>query len=219
MTSIWLILILLFELATLILSVIYYKSLKENELVSLPYYLFFLLAGELIGIFLIGKIYHSNINYYNSFSTLQIGYFLILIYKSLYSNWAKKVLAYCIAFFLLASVVNYYLIRNDVNALTSYSFTIGCLFITLGSAYFFYELLVSTNVENYTTYPRFWIMLGLFIFYVCNIPYMSVYNYLSLNYMRIFTAYFKIIEVLNYIMYSFFIIGIICSSRRKSHLH
>ncbi|HRG38416.1 MAG TPA: hypothetical protein PK289_07790 [Bacteroidia bacterium] len=219
MINIWLILIIIFEFVSFLLSVIYYKSLKRNALTTLPYYLFFVLAGEAIGVFVIGQLYHSNISYYNTLSTLQIGFLLVFIHKSIYSPWAKKVLAICIGFFLIASVVNYYLIKDEVNALTSYSFTIGCLFITLGSAYFFYELLVSTNVENYTTYPRFWIMLGLFIFYVCNIPYMSVYNYLSLNYMRIFTAYFKIIEVLNYIMYSFFIIGIVCSSRRKSHLH
>lgn len=214
----WLILIIVFEFTVFVLSAIFYRSLKANKLVSLPYFLFFILAGELLG-FWIAKRYHSNTGYYNTFSTLQIGYYLLLIYHSICSAKAKKILAGCIIAFFVASIINYYFIKDNSNELISYSFTIGCLFITLGSAYFFYELLLSTNIENYTTYPLFWIMLGLFVFYVCNIPYMSVYNYLSINYTRIFMAYFKIIEVLNYMMYSFFIIGIICSSRRKSHLH
>src|SRR4051812_603892 len=197
MLSNWLTLIYFFESATFLLSVIFYRSLKRNKLVTLPYFLFFILAGEVLALY-IAKRYHNNIDYYNAFSTLQIGYYLLLIHSSICSGKAKKVLAGCIAFFFLASIINYYLVRGN-NELISYSFTIGCLFITLGSAYFFYELLLSTNLETYTTYPLFWIMLGLFIFYVCNIPYMSVYNFLSINYKTICNAYFTIIFILNYI--------------------
>jgi hypothetical protein len=212
----WFISIVLFESIVFILSVIFYRSLKRSKLVTLPYFLFFVLAGELMGQ-QVAKWYHSNIAYYNIFSSLQIIYYLLLIYYNICSTRTKKIFAYCIAFFVLVTIGNYFLIGEG--ELVSYSFATGFLLITLGSAYFFYELLLSPAVENYLTYPLFWIMLGLFVFYVCNIPYMSVYNYLSLNFPKIHGAYFKIIEILNYLMYSFFIIGIICSSRTKSHLH
>lgn len=213
----WQRLSILFEFAVFILSVFYYRTLVVNRLKTFPYFLFFVVAGEITGFFL-AKIYGTNIAFYNVFTTLQITYYLLLIYNSIDSVKGKKVLASCLVFFIIASIINYFFIQDITNELVSYTFTIGCLLITMGAAYFFYELLQSSNIENYTTYPLFWIILGLFIFYVCNIPFMSVYNYLSRNYKTIFRAYFKIIEFLTYILYSFFIIGIICSSRRKSHL-
>lgn len=213
----WQLLSILFEFAVFILSVFNYKTLVKNRLKTFPYFLFIVVAGEIIGFFL-AKLYKTNIAFYNIFTTIQITYYLLLIYNSIDSVKGKKVLAFSLIFFILASVINYFFIQDISNELVSYTFTIGCLLITIGAAYFFYELLQSNNIENYATYPLFWIILGLFIFYVCNIPYMSVYNYLSRNYKMIFSAYFRIIEFLTYIMYSFFIIGILCS-RRKSHLH
>lgn len=213
----WLFLSILFEFTVFMISVIFYKTLKENKLGTFPYFLFFVVTGELCG-YAMARIYKTNIAFYNVFTTIQITYYLLLIYASIESVKGKRVLAFSTVFFIVASVINYFFIQDISNELVSYTFTIGCLLITLGAAYFFYELLQSNNIENYSTYPLFWVILGLFIFYVCNIPYMSVYNYLSRNYKTIFGAYFKIIEFLTYIMYSFFIIGIICSSRRKSHL-
>jgi hypothetical protein len=214
----WLFLSILFEFAVFVISVIFYRTLKENKLGTFPYFLFFVVTGELTG-YVLAKMYQTNIAFYNVFTTLQIAYYLLLLSNSIESAKAKRVLLIFMIFFIIASVINYFFIQDISNELVSYTFTIGCLLITMGASYFFYELIQSNIIENYTTYPLFWIVLGLFIFYVCNIPYMSVYNYLSRNYKTVFGAYFKIIECLTYIMYSFFIIGIICSSRRKSHLH
>ena len=210
----WLLVTLFFELVSFILSIIYYKNLKKNRLKTFPYFLFFVLAGELAGIFLAKK-YHTNIAFYNIFTLAQIAFYLLLIYNSIDLSKGKKVIAFCIILFVLTSIVNFIYIKDINSELISYAFTIGCVLITIGASYFFYELLHSSNVENYATYSMFWVVLGLFIFYVCNIPYMSVYNYLSINYKTIFNAYFKIIYFLLYIMYSFFIIGIICSSKKK----
>jgi hypothetical protein len=212
----WQLLSILLESAVFILSVLYYKPLAKNKLKTFPYFLFFVVAGEITGFYL-AKLFRTNIAFYNIFTSLQIAYYLLLIYNSLETTKGKKALALCISFFIASSIINIFIQDLSIE-LASYNFTIGCLLITTGAVYFFYELIQSNHIENYTTYPLFWVVLGLFIFYVCNIPYMSVYNYLSRNYKTIFGAYFKIIEFLTYIMYSFFIIGIICSSRRKSHL-
>lgn len=200
--------------ATITLSFIHYKLLKINGLIVFPYFLIFVLLGELTGL-LLAKIYHTNVVFYNIFTSIQIAYYLFLIQRSIFSRKIKKIIAACTVIFILISIINYFFVQNIRTELVSYTFTIGCLFITLSAIYFFYELLHSNQIENYATYLRFWIILGLFIFYTCNIPYMSVYNYLSVNYNTILNAYYKIIEILAYIMYMFFIIGIIWSSKRK----
>ncbi|MEO6903395.1 MAG: hypothetical protein ABI315_09585 [Bacteroidia bacterium] len=218
MTSIWLFIAISFEIATFIVSVIYSKTLIKNKLSTFPYFLLFILLGEITGI-LLGKIYHKNIAFYNIFTSLQMAYYLVLIHKSINSLKGKRCISFCLLFFIITTLINYFFIQNIDAELASYTFTIGCLLITIGGVYFFYELLHSDEIENYATYPQFWIILGLFIFYTCNIPYMSVYNYLSKNYLTICNAYFKIIEILSYIMYSFFIIGIVCNRKKKLFLH
>jgi hypothetical protein len=212
--SIWIVIGMFFLVATIVTSFIHYKLLNENGLKSFPYFLLFVLAGELTGI-LLARIYHTNVVFYNIFTSIQTAYYLFLIHSSVQSVKIKQIIAVCAGVFILSSVLNYFFVQNIHTELVSYTFTIGCLFITLSAMYFFYELLHSDKIENYATYVRFWIILGVFVFYTCNIPYMSVYNYLSVNYQTILNAYFKIIEILAYIMYVFFIIGIIWSSKRK----
>ncbi len=212
--SFWIFIGILVLVSAITTSVIFYKTLKANNLKSFPYFLFFVLAGEITGI-LLARIYHTNIVFYNIFTSVQIIYYLYLIQSSILSKIAKKIIAVCIAVFTLISIINCLYVQNINTELISYTFSIGSLFITLSAMFFFYELLHSNQIESYTTYLQFWIVLGLFIFYTCNIPYMSVYNYLSVNYTNIMNAYYKIIEILAYIMYVFFIIGFICSSRRK----
>jgi hypothetical protein len=212
--SIWIFIGMFFLVATIATSIIHYKLLNENGLKSFPYFLVFVLAGELTGI-LLAKIYHTNVVFYNVFTSIQTAYYLFLIQSSVLSVKIKRIIAFCTGGFILGSILNYFFVQNIHTELVSYTFTIGCLFITLSSMYFFYELLHSDKIENYATNIRFWIILGVFIFYTCNIPYMSVYNYLSVNYKTILNAYYKIIEILAYIMYVFFIIGIIWSSKKK----
>lgn len=212
--SIWIVIGMFFLVATIATSIIHYKLLNENGLKSFIYFLIFVLAGEVTGVVL-AKVYGTNVVFYNIFTSIQTAYYLFLIQSSILSVKIKRIIGVCTGVFILSYIINYFFVQNIHTELVSYTFTIGCLFITLSSMYFFYELLHSDKIENYATYVRFWIILGVFIFYTCNIPYMSIYNYLSVNYNTILNAYYKIIEILAYIMYVFFIIGIIWSSKRK----
>jgi hypothetical protein len=212
--SIWLLIGNLIIGITTLTSFIYYKLFKVNNLISFPYFLLFVFIGEITGIWL-AKIYNTNIVFYNAFTSIQTAYYLFLIKNSISSVKIKRIVSICAYIFILISVINFFFVQNDHAELISYTFSIGCLLITLNAIYFFYELLHSDKIESYSTSLRFWIILGLFIFYTCNIPYMSVYNYLSINYNTILNAYYKIIEILAYIMYMFFIIGIVWSNKRK----
>lgn len=212
--SIWIFIGLMVLVATITTSFIHYQLLKANGLTTFPYFLLFVLIGELTGIWL-AKVYNTNIIFYNIFTGIQTLYYLFLIKDSIFSEKIRRIIAVCIFLFILLSIFNHFFVQNSNTELGSYTFSTGCLLITLSAMYFFYELLHSDKIENYATYPRFWIILGIFIFYTCNIPYMSVYNYLSSNYKTILNAYFKIIEILAYLMYVFFIIGIIWSSKGK----
>ncbi len=213
----WVTICLLLEFIVFLISALHFKKLKERGLGSFPFFLFLNFAGELLGVFLALK-FHNNIVFYNIFSILQIIYYLVLIRGNIMGKKARKAVLITIIVFVAFSLVNYFFIQKLNKELESYTFTLGCLLISVWVVYFFSEMILSKEVENCQEHPFFWIALGLFIFYVCNIPYMSVYNYLANNYAAVFNAYFSIIEILSYTMYSFFIIGILCTNRKKSRL-
>lgn len=212
--NISLIAIFSFEFCAFILSVVTYKKLRNNKLVTFPFFLFFIFSGELFAFFLAVK-YHNNVAFHNVFTTIQIVYYLFLIRHNLSSSKAAKILLISIYLFVIVTGVNYFFIEKLEQELLCYTFTLGCVLIAVWVAYYFHELILSDEIENYSSRPFFWIALGLFVFYVCNIPYMSIFNYLANNYPVIFNAYFSIIEFLNYIMYSFFIIGMLCMNKKK----
>ena len=203
-----------FEFCAFILSLMTYKKLRDNKLVTFPFFLFFIFSGEVSAYFLAVK-FHNNVAFYNIFNAIQIVYYLFLIRHNLSSTKAAKILLISIYLFVIVTVVNYFFIEKLEQELLCYTFTLGCVLIAVWVAYYFYELILSNDIENYSSRPFFWIALGLFVFYICNIPYMSIYNYLANNYPVIFNAYFSIIEFLNYIMYSFFMIGMLCMNKKK----
>lgn len=210
----WLMILFGVELSTAIIAALHYKKLKEKKLESFPAFLFFVFFGELFAFFLAYK-YRTNILFHNIFATVQIVYYLLLIRHQVSSKAAKKVLLLMALGYILLSVLNALYVQSISKELMCYAFTVGCLLISVSLVYFFYELILSNDIADYPKKPFFWIGLGLFIFYICNIPFMSIYNYLSNNYPVIFVAYFSIIEFLNYIMYTFFIIGILCTNRKR----
>ncbi len=206
----WVAICISLEALVFLVSTLHVQKLKSWRLGSLPYFLFFVFAGELVGFFL-AKCFHTNLAFHNVFGTIQMLYYLYLIRANIVSPKVKKVIIWSAALYAFTFIINSIFIQQINRELGSYTFTMGCVLISVWVVYFFYELILSKEVVNYGHHPFFWIGLGLFVFYVCNIPYMSVYNYLAYNYRLIFTAYFIIIEVLGYIMYTFFIIGILCS--------
>ncbi len=213
--NVWVAICISFETLVALLSAGHYRSLKKHGLGSFPFFMFFVCLGEITG-FILARIYHTNLVFYNVFSTLQVIYYLLLIRKQLNESKARKAIIISIIFYVLAFITNSCFFQFINQNLGTYTFTLGCLLISFWVVYFFYELFVSKEVDTYGRNPFFWIGLGLFLFYVCNIPYMSVYNYLASNYQHIFSVYFNmIIEILNYVMYTFFIIGILCTNKRK----
>ncbi len=210
----WLIILFSVELSTAVIAFLHYKKLKEKKLGSFPLFLLFVFCGEMFAFFLACK-YRTNVLFHNVFTTCQIVYYLLLIRHQLSSKKSKKILLGMTLGFVLLSILNALYVQSIPEELMSYAFTVGCFLISVWLVYFFYELILSNDMPDYPKKPFFWIGLGLFIFYICNIPFMSIYNYLSNNYPVIFVAYFSIIEFLNYMMYTCFIIGILCTNRRK----
>jgi hypothetical protein len=212
--TIWTFFIFLIEFIALLVGIYNCKNLSNSKLKYFPYFLCFIFLGE-VGAMLIAKIYRNNIFYYNIFTAIQIVFYLDLIRIHISSKGAKNFVLISIIAFILSTIINILYIQHALNEWVCYTFTLGCFLITVWVTYYFYELLDSDKVDNYGKEPMFWIGIGLFIFYVCNIPYMSIFNYLQSNYNAIFNAYYKIIQILSYVMYSFFIIGISCSTKRK----
>jgi hypothetical protein len=125
-----------FEIVTFIISFVFRKSLNKNGLKTFPYFLLFIILGEFTGLFL-GKVFHANIAFINIFTSIQMAYYLMLIHKSIHSVKGKRGISFCIFLFIIITLINYFFIQNIHAELASYTFTIGCLLITIGAVFFF----------------------------------------------------------------------------------
>jgi hypothetical protein len=92
----------------------------------------------------------------------------------------------------------------------TYSFTIGSICLCLGIIFYIKEIIESDKIVFISKDPLFWISVGLFAFYIINIPYFVMYNYLAQDYFEFLVLCKKIFLVLNYFMYSSIIIGLLC---------
>lgn len=84
------------------------------------------------------------------------------------------------------------------------------IFLLLFSLLFFVKLLKSNEVIHFQRLPEFWIVSGLLMFYIGFVP-LSLYLGKGYN---ILGVYYVAIGILNFLMYSGFIIGFYVSGRR-----
>lgn len=150
-----------------------------------------------------------NFIYYN-FTTLII----LLLYYGLYLENLKSKRYRTI--FLIACTITFcfYLINitfiQTGQTFHTYSFAIGSVCLCLGIIFYVKEIVENDKIVFVSKDPLFWISIGLFAFYIINIPFFGMYNFLVKDYVYFLMLLKKISLVLNYFMYSCIIIGLIC---------
>ncbi len=150
-----------------------------------------------------------NFIYYNITTTI-----ILLLYYGLYLENIKipinkRIFQLCCLFTLCFYLINVLFIQTG-QTFHTYSFTIGSICLCLGIIFYIKEIIESDKIVFISKDPLFWISIGLFSFYIINIPYFVMYNYLAQDYFDFLVLCKKIFLVLNYFMYSCIIIGLLC---------
>lgn len=74
----------------------------------------------------------------------------------------------------------------------------------------FYSIILLNSFRNFTPQdrrPEIWMSTGILLYFACNLPYFSLYNFLTQNYPDLTAALFLITEILANLRYLFLAIG------------
>ena len=138
--------------------------------------------------------------------------------KAIGTAWKKKVIAWSIpAFWLLAVYFSVFI--QKVNVVNTYTTMIVSILIVMLSLSYYYELLQKEGAQSLVRDPLFWISTANLIFYAGVFLLMGSLNYLMKE-MPVLSKKLMVINYfLNYILYSFYSIGFLCTTQnRKSWL-
>lgn len=190
-----------------------FKLLYNSNLRLLFVVLAFIVITEVVGLM---KLYvfegirqMDNFTYYNITTLIILLLYYVLYFDNLKVGRHRNVfLAACIIT-ILFYIINIAFIQTGPTFHT-YSFTIGSICLCLGIIFYVKEIVESEQIIFVSKQPLFWVSIGLFSFYIINIPYMGMYNYLVKDYIDFLVLCRKISLFLNYCMYSCIIIGLLC---------
>jgi len=206
----------IFVLQFLVVLVFYYyrRTLIANQHILLLYIAIFTFIEDFGGHVL--TIYHliNNIAYYSILSTIILLLYFYFYYQQIKNAAYKKIILYAAIFLGIFSVLNIIFIQKLFEKFTSYNFCIGSVIMCVIICMYVIETMKSDQVIDLKRNLLFWVSIGLFFYYLMNIPVMAGYNYLlESDSFTLRMIYRYITNVVLYIQYTLFIIGAICMKR------
>jgi hypothetical protein len=212
---------LLYEIYLFILAISFSASIINR--VNLPpyYWLFSLLLGlsiinESLAYYLLYYSHSKQKTYFLYHFFIPVYYsILACVYYNYFQGLIKKTVLYSIPVFIGFNIyLSIFVQKLDV--VNTYSFMIMTVLVMGMTLYFFYELFVKNQFPNLWRVPFFWINTGNLFFYPGMFFMMSFMNVLIQDNPQLLNILYSVINrTLNYMLYSLFTIGFLCTIRKK----
>ncbi len=136
-------------------------------------------------------------------------------YKYFEKPVVKKLVLYSIPAFILVNVVLSTTLQK-LNVVNTYSFMLLTALVLGWVLYYFYELMHEYKSPDLLRMPFFWINAGNLFFYPGMFFLMSFLNVLIENDPALLNVLYNLINrLLNYMLYTLFTIGFLCTIRKK----
>lgn len=200
------------EFAALLVSIIFYNSLKDGKLKTLPFFLAFILSVELIGSYLIRGLGENNVWVYNVSILIEYLYYLYLI--QIHGGKLVRVFVF-IAYAAFIGVSAYYFATKSIFEFHTNKLITGQLLVILACCLYIYELFNRDYEESLFKNYFFWIFSGLFLFNLGEVVYFILLPVIKENNWDKFDIFFMSINsTLILLLYVSYIIAIFVLKRR-----
>lgn len=165
--------------------------------------------GNNYGIFPdINKYNHWTFNIESILEFYFFSYYFYSILKGRFGKMLIKIFIFAYPVILLISfltIQKYYIFHTN-------TYCLGELYLIILCLIYFRELYSDTEFKKLSTLPELWIVTGLFLFSVGELPYMILFNYLNKNHLETSLFFRKyVLGVLNILMYTMFSTGLLWS--------
>ena len=193
------------------------KSTKNRGLKFFPIFLLIQFLNALISS-LYFRVFHLGNNQwmYNLFMLFDMACFAYFFYYILEKASFKKIVIYLSIAFYIFYIVDRFLLQNNGEYLSYGRSLMGFNLIVFSLLYFFNLFDFTKPEENLTRKADFWIVVGIFFFYLTSTVILSVTNYMvSLG--PELSKYYSpnTMKYLAMSLYSFYIVGFLCHKQEK----
>lgn len=156
-----------------------------------------------------------NFYYYQLFVIpFQVIYYFWLINRNIVTN--KRLYYIGTVVFLVSVIIEYFkLVKLEGYFFNSFSYMVANLLILAHILRYFYQLSKNDRILFFYKERMFWVSLGLLIFWLGCLPFFGIFNYLVINYPKVFTIYFNVTLLFNFIMYTCFLISFIWAEKER----
>ena len=155
----------------------------------------------------------NNLAVYNLFVLFEFPVYAIFFMQLITFRWFRVVAISFISGFVILWIWSFFL-AFGMFAWNSYVHVAGSGFTVLLCLLYFYQVYTQEDFDNFARTTEFWIAVALFLFYVCNLPYVSLLNFLIINYPDLAFKLGIVLRILNIVMYSFIIFAYLCPKIR-----
>jgi hypothetical protein len=185
------------------------KSLNNKGLKFFPIFLLI----QFFNMLLTSRIVHfgANTGAYNIFMVFDTACISYLFYHLLEKANFKKVVIYMTIVFIIFYFINRFFIQNGGEYLSYSRSLMGFNLVVFSLLYFFNLFDFTKPEENLTRKADFWIVIGIFFFYLTSTVLLSALNYM-VELKSDLLKYYKpdTIKFLAMGLYSFYIVGFLC---------
>jgi hypothetical protein len=182
---------------------------------AFPIYLFIITCCEFAGWYMnTHGIKGSKIMYSYFVVPLEFLFMYFLYYKNLPKQFLKTVFAFSLIY-LLSWGGELIFVQHTKWIWLSMSYTVGNIIMLILGIIYFLQLLKSEKLLSYKKQIFYWVNLGLMLFYVGTFPFYATLGILYKEAPKLYEILYWMSVTLNYFLYSFFIIGFLCSNTNQ----
>ncbi len=197
----------------------YTRKQPESYWKTFPWFLIIVGLQDGIGLFInrhLSENYPKLNYYYYQLLVIpfQVIYYFWLINRNIVSG--KRVYYIGTAVFIISVILEgFALVKLEGYFFNSFSYMVANILMLAHILRYFYQLSKNDRILLFYRERMFWVSLGLLIFWLGALPLFGIFNYLVLNYPKVFAIYFNVILIFNFIMYTCFLVSFIWAVREK----
>ncbi len=189
------------EFIAAVISLIYYKSVKNTYWKWFVIYMTFIFICELFGIQIFNEI-GLNEDILFSYFTIPIEFLFFIWLYAFKSLKIKKLFIVSTMFYLLSFIPEFSLEKGKF-FFDSFNYMVGALILLILVSLEFLKQIKNENILMFMQNKMFYINIGVILFYIGNMPFFGLY-YLILKEPQIWNSYYIYFLISNCIMYLLF---------------
>ncbi len=201
-------LFLVFQIAALTAAIWYWDAYKNTTQRHFLWFLIYVVFNEVIGIAYQHIFDHHNDIVHNIFILISFPFYFLWFYKILQKRkWLTQVLFVVFMMVFLYDLFD----KNPLYHLYLNPIITGAFCILILTINYFVELLNTDSITAFVRSQKFWIVTGLFCFYIGLLPLLIFHSYLDYD----GDFYSIVITVLNAVLYGCIFKSFLCLKKKK----